>query len=405
VIVTAVSAGAAALALAAGMGGLVAIAALLRARADLRAERLALRLVREREATMLAAAHGFTAAAAGAPADVRAAIDRAIRALAPAIDAVAIFEERDGALCCIAATGPRIAYFTGARIAIDDPRAIAARALLRGRRVTRATEFDVVPLHPADAFSLAVPLSLARGLRGAVVLGAPVDVAPEAVEAVVQACNLAAPAYAIALEREADRARAEFDGLTGLLTPRAFRERFTTLAERCRFDPRGRLALLFVDIDHFKTWNDTFGHASGDALLRAIAAQLRDAARDDDDLIARNGGDEFCLAFPAMDKAVAIERAAALCEAIARADRRLLRPAGATAVVAISASIGVAAYPADASDASALLEGADAAMYASKRGGRDRVSYRTVGGPFAALPRAGGAVVEAPPAAAANPAG
>jgi diguanylate cyclase (GGDEF)-like protein len=163
--------------------------------------------------------------------------------------------------------------------------------------------------------------------------------------------------------------------------------------------------LLFIDIDRFKSWNDTFGHASGDALLRAIAAQLREAARDDDDLVARNGGDEFCLAFPAMDKAVAIERAVALCDAIARADRRPLRPAGATAEVAISASIGVAAYPADAGDASALLEAADAAMYASKRGGRDRVSYRTVGGAVAALVRATGEAVEAPCAAAANLAG
>jgi diguanylate cyclase (GGDEF)-like protein len=233
-------------------------------------------------------------------------------------------------------------------------------------------------------------------LRGAVVAGATVAVPPQAVESIVQACALAAPAYAIALEREADRARAEFDGLTGLLTPRAFRERFAALAERCRFDPRGRLALLFIDIDHFKTWNDTFGHASGDALLRTIAAQLREAARDDDDLVARNGGDEFCLAFPAMDKAVAIERAAALCAAIARADRRHLRPPGATATVGISASIGVAAYPADASDASALLEAADAAMYASKRGGRNRVSFRSVAGPFTDVLPPAADPVEAP---------
>jgi diguanylate cyclase (GGDEF)-like protein len=171
----------------------------------------------------------------------------------------------------------------------------------------------------------------------------------------------------------------------------------SALADRCRFDPRGRLALLFVDIDRFKAWNDTFGHASGDALLRAIAAQLRTAARDADDLVARNGGDEFCLAFPAMDKAVAIDRAAALCAAIAGADRHALRPPGASAAVAISASIGVAAYPADAGDANALLEAADAAMYASKRAGRDRVSYRTVAGAFAHLPAAGTrAVVEAP---------
>jgi len=376
---------------------IIATLTAVRARAAARADRLMVRFVREREAAMLAAAQRFTAAAAGSPAEVRAAIDSAIRALAPAIDSVAVFEERDGSLCCIRATGPRIAYFTGARLALDDPQAIAARAIACGHRVTRASDPDAMPLHPSDAFSLAIPLALARGSRGAIVAGATVPIAPEALEAIVQACALAAPAYAIALERADDRARAEFDGLTGLLTPRAFRERLSALAQRCRFDPRGRLALLFVDIDHFKAWNDTFGHASGDALLRAIATQLRAVARDDDDLVARNGGDEFCLAFPAMDKAVAIDRAAALCEAIASADRRALRPSGADAVVAISASIGVAAYPADAGDASALLEAADAAMYASKRAGRDRVSYRTVAGAFAQLSTCGAReVVEAP---------
>lgn len=375
----------------------IAMLAALRARAAARADRLMLRFVREREATMLAAAQRFTTAAADSVAEVRAAIDTSIRALAPAIDSVAVFEERDGALRCVCATGPRIAYFAGARLALDDPHAIAARALARGHRVTRASDPDVMPLHPSDACALAVPLVLARGWRGAIVAGATVAVAPEALEAIVQACALAAPAYAIALERADDRARAEFDGLTGLLTPRAFRERLGALADRCRFDPRGRLALLFVDIDRFKAWNDTFGHASGDALLRAIAAQLRTAARDADDLVARNGGDEFCLAFPAMDKAVAIDRAAALCAAIAGADRQTLRPPGASAAVAISASIGVAAYPADAGDANALLEAADAAMYESKRAGRDRVSYRTVAGAFAHLPAAGTReVVEAP---------
>ncbi len=363
-----------------------------RARASARVDRLALRLVRERESAMLAAARSFAAAAAGTPAGVRAAVDRAIRTLAPAIDAVTMFEERDGALVCVAASGPRVAYFAGTRIALDDTRSLIARALICGHRLTRAMEPEAQPLHPNDAFALAVPLTLNQGRRGAIVAGATCAVAPEALETIVEACALAGPAYAIALERAQDRVRAEFDGLTGLLTPRAFRERLNALVERARFDPRERIALLFVDVDRFKAWNDTFGHASGDALLRAIAAQLRESARDEHDLIGRNGGDEFCLAFPALDKSAAIERAAVLCRAIAGAERHLLRPPEATASVAISASIGVAAYPSDSRDASALLEAADAAMYASKRGGRDRVSYRTAGGAFACVRE----VVEAP---------
>jgi GGDEF domain-containing protein len=91
-----------------------------------------------------------------------------------------------------------------------------------------------------------------------------------------------------------------------------------------------------------------------------------------------------------MDKATAIERAAVLGGAIASADRSALRPPDATTRVAISASIGVAATPADAGDAGALLEAADAAMYAGKRSGRDTVSYRSVAGAFTQLARGAG---------------
>ncbi len=361
-----------------------------RARAASRADRLALRLVRAREATLSAAARSFGEAAAGSPDDARAAIAAAIRALAPAVDAVTVFEERAGALRCVAAFGPRVACFLGCRLALDDPLSLVVRALAHGHRVTRTSEPDAKPLHPADGFALAIPLALGGGRRCVVCAGAAGGVLQDAVEAIVEACGLATTAYRIALDRAEDRATAEYDGLTGLLTRRAFRERFAALVERARFDPHGRVALLFVDIDHFKTWNDSFGHASGDALLRAIAAQLRGAARDEGDLIGRTGGDEFCLAFPAMDKATAIERAAVLGGAIASADRSALRPPDATTRVAISASIGVAATPADAGDAGALLEAADAAMYAGKRSGRDTVSYRSVAGAFTQLARGAG---------------
>ena len=173
---------------------------------------------------------------------------------------------------------------------------------------------------------------------------------------------------------------AAYDGLTGLLTPRAFRERLGDLLDRSRNDPRARIALLFVDTDHFKSWNDTFGHESGDLVLRQIAGLLKRSARFDADLVARNGGDEFCVVLTDTDKAAAIEFALDLCVAIAQAERTSLQPAGIDALVAITASIGVSALPTDASSASELLERADAAMYHAKKNGRNGVSFYDIAG-------------------------
>jgi diguanylate cyclase (GGDEF)-like protein len=193
---------------------------------------------------------------------------------------------------------------------------------------------------------------------------------------IVQLVDQATPAYRIALDRADDRARAEFDGLTGLLTPRAFRARLATAIERARCTPLGRVGVVFVDTDHFKAWNDTYGHASGDALLRELARLLRAAAVTEDDFAGRNGGDEFCLVFAGCEKSAAVERAERLRASIAGADMRALRPPESVgAAVAISASIGVACFPIDAQTPNDLLEKADAAMYHSKRTGRDGVAY------------------------------
>ena len=143
--------------------------------------------------------------------------------------------------------------------------------------------------------------------------------------------------------------------------------------ERGRFVPASRLVLLFLDTDHFKQWNDAQGHAAGDALLHALADVLRTAASSECDLIARNGGDEFCLVFTATDKADRRRARRGVRRRIAGIDPR------------ISASIGVAAFPADAANANDLLERADAAMYHAKQTGRDGVSYCAGDGGFVRL--------------------
>jgi diguanylate cyclase (GGDEF)-like protein len=309
---------------------------------------------------------------------VRAELDAALRAVAPAIDAVLQFDEEDGQLACVAASGARVMYFAGVRLARTDLRTLPGLALARGHRATLG-EHGVRGFHPADAFAVAVPIVRTAGRASVVYAAAPRAVGDDALEAIVALADHAGFAFALAHEREAYVRRAEYDALTGLLAPRALRERLATLIERARFAPLARIALLFVDTDRFKAWNDTYGHASGDALLRALAGVLR-ACATSDDLVARNGGDEFCVVFTDTEKSRAIERAEALRNAIASLELAHLRPAGCAGHVAITASIGVAAYPADGGTPSALLERADQAMYHSKRGGRDAVSYFGIDG-------------------------
>jgi len=358
-----------------------------RSRAAARADRLALRLARASEAAFVDAARRLAIAARDSADAVRDEIVRAARVAAPAIDGVLVYEQHDGALRCIVAFGERFAYFTGSSVALDDAAALPARAIAAGHRVTLDDAF-VHKLHPTDLAALAVPLALDAGRACVLVAAAQQPLDAAAVERLVALADQASPAYLIALDREHDRRSAEFDGLTGLLTPRAFRRRLNALVDRARFVGCARLALLFVDTDRFKQWNDRYGHAAGDTLLRELASVLRSATASEHDLVARNGGDEFCIVFTETDKATAIERAGELRRRIAALDLARLRPPDAPAgdEPRITASIGVAAFPVDACSANDLLERADAAMYHSKQSGRDGVSYADAGRELVRLP-------------------
>lgn len=364
-------------ALGAAVAGIVVAS---RARARASAARVALQLALERERAFIEASRRLAVAAATSIDAVRAEIDRTVRTIAQGIDAVMFFEEHEAQLICIAALGERVAYFAGTRLARDDRESLVLRALARGHRVTRTSELDARVLHPGDTFAAAIPLALEAGRTCVLYVSA--RSAGEAVhlDRIVAAIDQSTPAYRIARERDDDRARAEFDALTGLLSPRAFRTRLAATIERARFSPRGRVAVLFVDTDRFKSWNDTYGHASGDALLRELAQILRACASQPGDFAGRNGGDEFCVVFNDAEKSSAIERAEALRLRIAQADFSTLRPREITAHVHITASIGVAMFPVDAAQPSELLERSDEAMYHSKRAGRNAVSYFGVDG-------------------------
>ena len=162
------------------------------------------------------------------------------------------------------------------------------------------------------------------------------------------------------------------DVVTGLPNRAAFYEHIEVAIARARRSGE-RLIVCSLDLDKFKLVNDTLGHAAGDTLLEEMGARLRGILRDGD-IVARVGGDEFLMLLPfghVLDDPVVADAAAAAEEAaIATRIRGALEPPVRLrdTDVYVSASVGTAVYPTDASDIDALLRVADAKMYRSKRG-------------------------------------
>jgi len=161
---------------------------------------------------------------------------------------------------------------------------------------------------------------------------------------------------------------ANHDALTGLPNRRLFQDRLEHALERAKRDDQA-VALLFIDLDNLKAVNDRHGHQVGDLLLREVARRLREATRTSDS-VCRLGGDEFT---------VIIEGGHLPDDALAAAERIVLALGSSYILdgetVSSSVSIGVALYPDASKDATGLVECADFAMYAAKRGGRN--GYRT----------------------------
>ena len=158
--------------------------------------------------------------------------------------------------------------------------------------------------------------------------------------------------------------RAFHDALTGLPNRSLFDDRLEIALARCRRDG-GKLAVLFLDLDRFKSINDTLGHEAGDRLLRAVADRLRDCVREED-TIARVGGDEFVL----LAAGVGDADARTLAEKVLRSitSEPFLIPG---ASLHVTASIGVSMYPEHGTDPGRLVRSADDAMYAVKAAGRN----------------------------------
>ena len=164
---------------------------------------------------------------------------------------------------------------------------------------------------------------------------------------------------------------AQTDPLTGLPNRLLFRSKLEDAIKTALAD-KSRIAVLFVDLDFFKTFNDSLGHDAGDAVLRIAAARLKDAIRQDD-LVARFGGDEFVVLITRLEAQHAEHVALLVAEGILEA---LVKPFDVgTSRLNMPASIGVAMFPHDGADASALLKNSDTAMYAAKQAGRNRIEH------------------------------
>lgn len=164
--------------------------------------------------------------------------------------------------------------------------------------------------------------------------------------------------------------QAYHDALTGLANRRLFQEHLTlalALAQR-RHRP---VAVLFLDLDHFKVVNDSLGHTTGDTLLREIATRLRTSVREGD-VVARVGGDEFTIVLQELEKK---EDAAAMAQRVLRIVAEPIDVEGRR--LYITTSIGITVYPDDGEDGETLLKNADNAMYRAKAVGRNTYEMST----------------------------
>jgi diguanylate cyclase (GGDEF)-like protein/PAS domain S-box-containing protein len=167
--------------------------------------------------------------------------------------------------------------------------------------------------------------------------------------------------------REALRIQSVRDPLTGLYNRRFLEE---TLDREVRRATRAQqsLGVLMIDLDHFKAFNDTYGHDSGDAVLRETAASLAKGIRAED-FVCRFGGEEFVVVLPTANVEAAQARAESL--RLKMKELNVLHQGKSIGMVTIS--VGVAALPQHGKSPSELISAADAALYQAKRGGRDRV--------------------------------
>lgn len=158
------------------------------------------------------------------------------------------------------------------------------------------------------------------------------------------------------------------DDLTGLFLRRYFEDCYVEEFNRAAHYNK-QLSLLMLDIDHFKQYNDTYGHTAGDIVLKEVAKILKNNVKDEN-LLARFGGEEFIIILPNTEKEEAVDKANLIREEIQKHSIILRRKK-----TSITISIGVATFPEDSNIKSDLIHQADMNLYKAKTAGRNKVCY------------------------------
>jgi len=224
----------------------------------------------------------------------------------------------------------------------------------------------------APACYLCVPLVAHGDTIGVLYIGCPHEAArkivEDRIEGIRQLIQLTAVALASLEMRKKMENQSIRDGLTGL-----FNRHFLEIAlerELARAVRRkGSLAVLMIDVDHFKKLNDQFGHSAGDAVLKEVAHTFSTCVRTED-LVCRYGGEEFTIILPDITLEATFNRAEVIRKTIANLRTELHNDLYSSVTI----SIGAAIFPKDGQSSELLLRHADAALYRAKREGRNRVA-------------------------------
>jgi diguanylate cyclase (GGDEF)-like protein len=304
----------------------------------------------------------------------------------------------------IADTDPTVREFLGDVLSEEGYQVTTAPDGQEALKLARAGPFQVLLIDPRMPGSDS--LALVRALREAAPECDLVVLTPHAaVETAIEAMKAGAVDYIgkpfhidhvrIVVAKTLERRRLQqlardgqfykklsrVDGLTELYNHKFFHQLLDSELERAQRYDRN-MAVLMLDIDHFKVYNDAMGHPIGDLALEKIAWILKTAIRKCD-YLARYGGEEFAMIVPETDKSVALRIAERLRKAVedAEFEGESVMPTG-----RLTISIGVAAYPDDGPGKRDLISAADRALYQAKQSGRNRVcaSLERV-----TLPRAG----------------
>ncbi len=275
--------------------------------------------------------------------------------------------------------GPRVEYalFVAGLRGEGEVRPLSVRGLRASPGASWATLERLLQEQGANAASprafekpersVGVPIREGQELLGYLYTRVPDGTAPEAWLAKTQSfvSELGVAFRRVKLFQEVERL-SEIDGLTGVRRRGAFDKKISEELVRAKTF-KTTFGLMLLDIDHFKSLNDRYGHPFGDQVLKRLGAVLNSLVYDTD-FVARYGGEEFAIVLPRAEPSGALRKA----EAIRAAIEAEIFSVG-FEELRVTVSIGVSHFPRDASTPEELIARADAALYSAKRGGRNRV--------------------------------